>query len=254
LDIFGIGGIGFLVLGMVGLLILIGLVKLLVLLWKVPGNPPHDGHLSAEHLASVLEQSAQQIPPDTDAGEQHAARDAVHRPDHPAASGWVARSPLRTSVLFRRALAFLLVVALFVLGYQGWAQYRQSHPAQGCRRARNVVQLTSVEMWTDAISQFDDIVRIRFRYSNTSDRDVDAFNARFELRARDGHLIIKDQISCENPVAAGASTSWTEKYWSTCDQKFSIEDWHALTHRDIADFEVEWWPEGLVFSDGEIIH
>jgi hypothetical protein len=247
LDVFGIGGVGILVLGMVGLLLLIGLVKLLIFLWKTPGNAPQQEGRDAG-------QSAQPAPRDAGPGEFTTAGDDLARADRPAAPNWVARIPLGTSVILRRALVVFIVAAVFVLGYEGWAQYRKNRPAQSCRRARNVVRLTSVEMWTDAISQFDDIVRIRFRYRNTSDRDVDAFNARFVLRAPDGHLIIEDHISCENPVAAGASTSWTEKYWSTCDQHFSVEDWHALTHRDIADFNVEWWPAGLVFSDGETIH
>ena len=49
------------------------------------------------------------------------------------------------------------------------------------------------------------------------------------------------------------ATSWTEKYYAKDDQEFTLEEWDKLLHRDIADFDVEWQPDGLIFADGETI-
>ncbi|MCK4305257.1 MAG: hypothetical protein KAY24_13555 [Candidatus Eisenbacteria sp.] len=157
---------------------------------------------------------------------------------------------LPRAVLIRRLVVFTLMGAIVLLGYL----YKIRHRPPDGGRARDVIVLTSIDMWADAISMFDDIVRIRFRYENKTDRDVDAFNACFHLRDEWGHMLIEDHISVANPIGARKTSTWTVKYWATCAQGFTPEQWEALTHRDIADFDVEWYPEGLVFSDGEAVH
>ncbi len=120
-------------------------------------------------------------------------------------------------------------------------------------RARDVIVLASVDMWTDAISAFDDVLRIRFYYRNTVDREVEAFGAHFQVRDTNGCVLIDDHLAIDNPVGPKKSTSWTEKYWATCEQTFTLAEWDRLTHCDIADLDVEWHADGLVFADGEAI-
>jgi hypothetical protein len=138
-------------------------------------------------------------------------------------------------------------VVLFLHFHSVWReQDRQS-------RARDVIVLTETEMWTDAIDMFEDLVRIRFHYRNTSSRQVDQFAVSFSLSDPRGTGIISDEIVISTPVAARSRSSWTVTYWATCPQNFPPATWQLLTHQSIEDFEVGWYPHDLVFSSGEVL-
>lgn len=138
-------------------------------------------------------------------------------------------------------------VVLFLHFHAIWReQDRQS-------RARDVIVLTDTEMWTDAIDMFEDLVRIRFHYRNTSGRQVDQFTVSFALSDPRGLGIISDEIVISTPVAARSRSSWTVTYWATCPQDIPTASWQLLTHQSIEDFQVEWYPHDLVFTSGEVL-
>ncbi len=150
----------------------------------------------------------------------------------------------------RRIALVLIVVAAAAAGYV----YHQRTRNPCAMTAGDVIELTSVEMWPDAISMFEDKLRIRFRYRNKTDRPVDAFSVHFRLHDASGDTLIDDYISISNRLGPKKASAWTQDYWATCPQGFSLEEWDVLTHGDIADFEVQWEPEGLYFGNGEVIH
>jgi len=158
----------------------------------------------------------------------------------------------RRSATWGRLAKLSLVIAA-VGGFAFWQYCREQEAAFREARARDVVELISIEKSVDAVSMFEDIVRIHFRFRNMSSREVRSFGACFMLGDPMGGLIINDQISVTNTMAPGAVSSWSVKYWATCPQGFSPDQWEGLVKRDIEDFEIEWYADGLVFSDGETI-
>ena len=147
-----------------------------------------------------------------------------------------------------------LAVLVFLVGAAAvWEHFRAQERDFHAARARDVIALVSVEKQTDAVSMFEDIVRIHFRYRNLSDRAVQSFSVHFQLRDRQGGGLIDDHLSIPTLIAPRQSASWTVKYWASCPQDFSPREWQSLVNQGIEDFEVEWHPDGLAFADGETI-
>jgi hypothetical protein len=121
------------------------------------------------------------------------------------------------------------------------------------RQARHAVELISVEKWTDAISLEEDLVRIRFRFRNATDRPIESFTVHFELLDRDDIRLIQDELSIPTGLGPHRRSSWTVTYWESCPQGFPPTIWERIRLQDIEDFAVEWEPNGLVFTDGEVI-
>ncbi|MFH1145330.1 MAG: hypothetical protein V1774_12410 [Candidatus Eisenbacteria bacterium] len=162
-------------------------------------------------------------------------------------------------VTFRRAspgwarAGRLAVIALALGGLGAWQYFVRQERDYRESRAREVISLVSIEKQTDAVSMFEDIVRIRFRYRNLSRQAVSAFNASFQVRDAEGGSLINDQLSISASIQPGATASWMVKYWATCPQDFTPKQWEALVNQDIGDFEIEWYADGLVFEDGTTI-
>jgi hypothetical protein len=152
------------------------------------------------------------------------------------------------------ALIGRLTILLAVAGLVVLVHYYSVHQeAQRQKRARDTIVLTSIEKQVDAINMFEDLVRIRFHYRNTTDREVTGFTVQFTLRDHHGVKLIEDEISIPASVGPRRQASWSATYWATCPQDFSPSVWELLTHQDIEDFQVEWEPVSLVFADGEVI-
>ena len=149
----------------------------------------------------------------------------------------------------RRFALLLIVSAVAAAGLIYHQKVRRARPIT----AGDVIELTSLEMWPDAITMFEDKLRIRFHYRNRTRKWVDAFSVHFLLRDARGDTLIDDYISIANQLGPQKASAWTQDYWATCPQGFSLEEWDVLTHGDIADFEVQWAPEGLYFCNGEVI-
>ena len=147
----------------------------------------------------------------------------------------------------------IALVVFVVGGVAAWQYFRRQESAFHEGRARDVIALVSIEKQTDAISMLEDIVRIRFRFRNLSDRAVDAFSAYFAVLDPTGGVLIKDQLSIAAPLAPQQTGSWMVKYWATCPQGFSPRTWERLVNQDIEDFEIEWYADGLVFADGQTL-
>jgi hypothetical protein len=155
----------------------------------------------------------------------------------------------RASAWWRRG-ALLGALALIIVVAHIYASRILPHEVH---RAREAVELIDVEKWVDGISMFEDKVRIRFRYRNRTDRDIESFTAHFMLD--EGMMrIINDHLTITAPLASGHHSSWTEAYWTTCPQGFSAEAWEKLLRRDIHDFEVRFVTTSVAFADGEIIN
>lgn len=159
-------------------------------------------------------------------------------------------------VSFRRAsegwarAGRLAVIACVLGGLALWQHFMKQESDFRESRAREVIELVSIEKQADAINMFEDIVRIRFRFRNRSSRTVSAFNAQFQLIDPEGFLLIKDSFNVPALIKPGAAASWTVKYWATGPQEFTPRQWEVLLAQDIEDFSYEWYAEGLVFTDG----
>ncbi len=159
-------------------------------------------------------------------------------------------SPAKRASAWWRRGALLVAVSLIVVVAHIYATHIMPHEA---RRAREAVELTDVEKWIDGISMFEDKVRVRLRYRNRTDRDIDSFTAHFAVS--EGMLkVIDDHLTIQGPLRAGARSSWTVAYWLSCPQEFSNEAWEKLLHRDIDHFEVRFATTSVAFADGEIIN
>lgn len=157
--------------------------------------------------------------------------------------------PKEMRPLTRGLVITAIAVGIIAVGYAFKSLLRSSPQ----KEAKDVIVLTSIDKWVDSISMFEDKVRIRFHYRNTTNREVDAFNVYFHLLDTEGDTLIIDYISIANRVGSNQVKSWTQEYWATCPQGFNLAAWDALVHKDITDFKVEWFPVGLIFSDGEAI-
>lgn len=154
----------------------------------------------------------------------------------------------------RRQRLALLGIGVLIAGLLGAYFFVTELKPTFIRRAADAVVLTRAEMWSDAISMFEEKLHIRFHYRNRTHRELAAFHVAFELHEQDGRRIIKDELSITNRVPPGGNSSWTEEYWSTGPQGFALEDWEALTHKDISDYRVEWKAINVVFADGTIFN
>ncbi len=148
----------------------------------------------------------------------------------------------------RRALIAVLLAATVPAGYLLWSALK---PPLALDDPEEVLELVSIEKWADAVSMFQDKLRVRFEYRNLGTRRVDAFNAYFQLQDEHGQVILRDMISISNPVWPGKTASWTQSYWSSCQQIQSPEAWAGLLVRDLGAYRVEWRPLGMVYEDGE---
>ena len=153
----------------------------------------------------------------------------------------------------RRHRLIFLGVGIVAIGIAGAYFFVTELKPSLVRKAADAITLTRAEMWIDAINMFDEKLRIRFHYHNASNREVAAFLVRFELRDQDGREIIRQDLSITNRVPPRGNSSWTEEYWSTGPQNIALEDWEALTHKDIADYRVEWKAVNVVCTDGTIL-
>jgi hypothetical protein len=148
--------------------------------------------------------------------------------------------PTRLGPLLTRIA--IVIAAAAVFGFLHFHATRQETERQ--RRARDAVVLLDVSMWTDGIDMFENLVRVRFRYRNTTPQRIDGFAA---------HFMLLDSNDLASPIEPKATSSWTVTYWATCPQGFSPPVWEVLTHRDIRDLTVEWTPHDLVFADGRVV-
>ena len=105
----------------------------------------------------------------------------------------------------RRVLIAALLAAALPAGYLLWSALR---PPQALDDPEEVLELVSIEKWADAVSLFQDKLRVRFQYRNLGTRRVDAFSAYFELQDEGGRVALRDMISIGNPVAPGKTASW----------------------------------------------
>jgi hypothetical protein len=151
----------------------------------------------------------------------------------------------------RIAKLALVLAAIGVFAF--WQYCRDQEAAFREGRARDVIELVGIEKSVDAINMFEDIVRIQFRFRNMSRRTVESFGVQFMVRDPMGQMLINDQISVTSKIPSGQTSSWSVKYWATCPQDFSADAWEKIVRTDIQDFEVEWFADGLVFEDGEVI-
>jgi len=161
-------------------------------------------------------------------------------------------SARRRSATWNR-LAKLVIVVFAIGGFAFWQYCRDQEAAFREGRARDVIELVSIEKSVDAINMFEDIIRVRFRFRNMSKREVGSFGVYFMLRDAMGRTVIEDHLSVTNTIGPQQTSSWSVKYWATCPQEFSPDEWEELVKMDIQDFEIEWFADGLVFSDGETI-
>jgi len=149
------------------------------------------------------------------------------------------------------ARAGRLAILLFALGAAAtWEYFRVQEREFHERRARDVISLVSVDKQVDAVSMFEDIVRIRFRFQNHSRRAIDAFTAQFMLLDSSNACILKDQLSIPADLEPGEKGSWTVKYWASCPQGFSPQVWQMLSQKELEDFGVEWYVDAVYFKDG----
>ncbi len=159
--------------------------------------------------------------------------DTPHRPTRP-----------RT----RRVLVGALAIAAVPIGYWSWMHVK---PAVRELPPEESIALVAVDKWADAVSMFEDKLRLRFQYRNDGQRTVDAFSVFVRVKDDSGRVVIQDHISINNAVAPGESSTWTETYWATCDQNFSPSAWNALLRKDVSSYDILWHPVGLVFADGQ---
>ncbi len=149
----------------------------------------------------------------------------------------------------RRILIGTLMVAALPAAYLSWTLLKQ--PPRGRDDPADIIELAAIDKWADAVSMFEDKLRVRFTYRNRGARRVDAFNAYLRIEEPSGGVVLQDVISVNNPVAPGQAATWTQTYWETCKQVRSPEDWAGLLQRDLGSYRVEWHPLGLVYDDGE---
>jgi hypothetical protein len=149
----------------------------------------------------------------------------------------------------RRLLIGVLMVAALPAGYLSWTMLKP--PPRELDDPEEILELVSIEKWADAVSMFEDKLRLRFEYRNRSSRRVDAFAVYLRLEEKPGRVVLQDLISVSNPVGSGQTSSWTETYWATCKQVRSPESWAGLLQKDLNAYTIEWRPIGLVYEDGE---
>jgi len=149
----------------------------------------------------------------------------------------------------RRVLIGALMAAALPAGYLSWTLLQP--PVREIDDPADVLELVSIDKWADAVSMFEDKLRVRFTYRNRGARRVDAFNVYMRLEDEPGRVVLQDLISVSNPVAPGQTSTWTQTYWGTCKQVSSPDAWAGLLQRDIHAYRIEWRPLGLVYDDGE---
>jgi hypothetical protein len=229
---------------MLGMVALAGLISLARYLWSV-----EQGRRARARVAPGG-WTDEPLPP-ADQAEQaclerwHALLGArgLGDPWHGAAPAAAAR-PRRT-----RILAGALMLAALPAGYFSWMLLKP--PPRVLEDPEEILTLVSIEKWADAVSMFEDKLRVRFEYRNLGTRCVDAFSVYVRLEDEPGHVVLQDLVSVSNPVAPGGTSSWTQTYWSTCKQVRSTDAWAGLLQKDMNAYTVEWRPVGLVYDDGE---
>jgi len=145
------------------------------------------------------------------------------------------------------------VIVVVIGGLAAWQYLRKQEKDFREASARDAIALISVEKQVDAVSMFEDIVRIHFRFQNRSRRAVETFSASFQVE--DGELgkMIEDHLSIPVALEPGATGTWSVKYWASCPQQFTTQEWEMLVARDLSDFDVQWTPEALIFRDGQTL-
>lgn len=168
----------------------------------------------------------------------------------PGATGFFTAAPssARSPAPRRRALIAALLAAALPGGYLLWSALT---PPQALDDPEEVLALVAIDKWADAVSMFQDKLRVRFQYRNLGVRRVDAFSVYFELADKDGQVVLRDMISICNPVSPGKTATWTQSYWSSCQQILSPQAYAALLQGDLDAYRIEWRPVGLVYDDGE---
>ena len=147
-----------------------------------------------------------------------------------------------------RALIAVLLAASLPAGYLLWSIAR---PPQALDDPEEVLELVSIDKWADAVSMFEDKLRVRFEYRNLGARRVDAFSAHFQLEDEQGRVVLQDLVSVGNPVAPGKTATWTQTYWASCQQVLSAEAWAGLLQKDLGAYRVRWRPLSVVYEGGE---
>ncbi len=115
------------------------------------------------------------------------------------------------------------------------------------------MERVNVEMWPDAVSGSEDIIRLRFSYQNISDREIERFTAEFGIWNWTGDGLISDQMAVTDILQPGETSSWSVSYRHSDCPWISTENWRELSQRDIRSLGLQWQISTVTFMDGQIL-
>ena len=150
----------------------------------------------------------------------------------------------------RRRLLILFIGLVIAIA---WYIHRIPLKPQQFRYPDEALETVEIEMWPDAISESEDIIRLRFHYKNISKKVIESFSATFGLWNWTGDGLLFDEMTITDILHPDETSSWSTRYRHRDFPAITRETWQLLCQRDIRSLATQWRLQTLTFMDGQIL-
>lgn len=134
-----------------------------------------------------------------------------------------------------------------------WYVYRIPMNPEVYRYPDDVLETVDVEMWPDAISRNEDVIRLRFHYRNLSNRKIERFTADYCTWNWTGDRLLFGEMAVTEILQPDESSSWSVSYHHGDCPWISTDDWRKLAQQDIRSLALRWRFKTVTFMDGTVL-